>query len=79
MIKKNIPRLLINKELKLNKKLELNLNDKHYLRKVLRLNNGDKVNVFNGFDGEWETVVDNLKDFALICKKKIKSMIFRKK
>ncbi len=39
----------------------------------MRLNNGDKVNVFNGFDGEWETVVDNLKDFALICKKKIKN------
>ena len=55
MSSKNIPRLFIDKELKLNAKIELNHNDKHYLKNVLRLYNGDFVKIFRdvteGLDG----------------------------
>ena len=46
MSKKNIPRLLINKELKLDATILTENNDQHYLKKVLRLKVGDKVNIF---------------------------------
>ena len=35
----------------------------------MRLNNGDRVNIFNGMDGEWESNIDLSKGFILICKK----------
>ena len=60
------------KELKLNAKIELNFSDKHYLKKVLRLNSGDRVNIFNGINGEWESIIDISNDFILVCKRKIK-------
>ena len=72
MNKKNIPRLLINKELKLNLTVLIENNDQHYLKKVLRLKIGDKVNVFNGIDGEWETTVIDEKKFNLSCNKQIR-------
>ena len=54
MSSKNIPRLFINKELKAKIKIKLNSNNKHYLKNVLRLYNGDFVKIFNGLDGEWK-------------------------
>ena len=72
MSSKNIPRLFIDKELKLNAKIELNHNDKHYLKNVLRLNNGDFVKIFNGLDGEWKASFKKEKNY-LHCIKKIKS------
>ena len=73
MTYKNIPRLLINKELKDNSTIELNKSDKHYLKVVLRLKQGDVVNIFNGKDGEWEFIINNNKQFNLISKKKIRN------
>ena len=72
MNKKNIPRLLINKELKLEATILVENNDQHYLKKVLRLKSGDKVNVFNGIDGEWETTIIEKKKFSLFCNKQIR-------
>ena len=72
MSSKNIPRLFIDKELKLNAKIELNHNDKHYLKNVLRLYNGDFVKIFNGLDGEWKASFKKEKNY-LHCIKKIKS------
>ena len=69
MNKKNIPRLLINKELKLDATILTENNDQHYLKKVLRLKVGDKVNIFNGTDGEWESTVIEEKKFSLFCNK----------
>jgi len=72
MNKKNIPRLLINKELKSDATIFIGNNDQHYLKKVLRLKLGDKVNIFNGKDGEWETTVIEEKKFSLLCNKQIR-------
>ena len=75
MIKKNIPRLLINKDLKLNARIAINNSDQHYLKKVLRLTRGNRVNVFNGIDGEWESYIDNSAEYNLVCIKKIRNQI----
>ena len=72
MNKKNIPRLLINKELKSDATIFIGNNDQHYLKKVLRLKVGDKVNIFNGIDGEWESTVIEEKKFSLFCNKQIR-------
>ena len=74
MNSKNIPRLFINKELKTGNKIKLNTNNQHYLKNVLRLSVGEFVNIFNGVDGEWKTVIDiNIEH--LICKKQIRKQI----
>ncbi len=75
MNKNNIPRLLINKELKLNSSIVIGNNDQHYLKKVMRLKLGDKVNIFNGRNGEWEATVADEKKFNLFCNKQIKLQI----
>ena len=76
MSSKNIPRLFIDKELKLNAKIELNHNDKHYLKNVLRLYNGDFVKIFNGLDGEWKASFERKKIISIVLKKlKIKKRI----
>ena len=72
MNKKNIPRLLINKEIKLNSKIIIENKDQHYLKKVLRLKVGDTVNIFNGIDGEWEAKISDDKKYNLFCKRQIK-------
>ena len=75
MSNKNIPRLFINKELKFENKIILEKNDKHYLKNVLRLGQDKIVHVFNGVNGEWETVVSLHKSYSLICKKQIRKQI----
>jgi len=40
--------------------VELDADRAHYLRNVLRLNDGDAVKLFNGGDGEWRAVVQAL-------------------
>ena len=39
---KNIPRLYINKELKSNKEIDLEVKDHHYIKNVLRLKEKEK-------------------------------------
>ncbi len=72
MNRNNIPRLLVNKNLVENSEIEIEKNNKHYLKTVLRLSAGDEVNLFNGEDGEWQAVIKDGKKFSLSCKKKIK-------
>ena len=73
---KNIPRLYINKELKNTLKISLEKKDIHYLKNVLRLSVGDKINVFNGMHGEWETFILSKNCNQLECKKLIKKQLF---
>ena len=75
MNNKNIPRLFINKELKFENKIILEKNDKHYLKNVLRLGQDNTVHVFNGTNGEWETIVSLNNSYSLVCKKQIKKQI----
>ena len=56
---KNIPRLYINKELKVNFEVSVGIKDIHYLKNVLRLTEKNKIRVFNGIDGEWDAIILN--------------------
>ena len=56
---KNIPRLYINKVLKENIEIDLNVKDRHYLKNVLRFSEMEKLRVFNGKDGEWEALISS--------------------
>ena len=73
---KNIPRLYINKELKLNEEIKLTAKDTHYLRNVLRFKENKKIRVFNGIDGEWEAIVISRDINNIRCLKKIKKQVF---
>jgi len=49
----------------------------HYLRSVLRRGPGDTVVVFNGRDGEWQTVVDRLakNGGTLVCRERLRPQV----
>ena len=36
---------------------KLSLNQSHYVKNVIRLNQGDKISIFNSKNGEWEAVI----------------------
>lgn len=62
------PRLYTDQDLKSGLSIELDGNQAHYLKNVLRKNVGDLLRLFNGRDGEWMAAVENLsKKSALIC------------
>ena len=71
MINKNIPRLYINKKLTENKTIDLDEKTRHYLKNVLRLSKGREIHIFNGIDGEWNSIIfdDN---FNLKCSGQIR-------
>lgn len=48
-----LPRLFIDAPLKAGGSAALSAEQAHYLKNVLRRNDGDRVRVFNGNDGEW--------------------------
>ena len=48
-----LPRLFVKEPLSLNRGIELESGQAHYLRNVLRRKEGDFVRLFNGIDGEW--------------------------
>ncbi len=54
------PRLYLNVELKENVKISLNTRHVHYLRNVLRKELGNKLRIFNGKDGEWLALIEDL-------------------
>lgn len=47
------PRLYVSAALAAGQTIEVEPNQAHYLKSVLRLNKGDEIRVFNGHDGEW--------------------------
>lgn len=48
-----LPRLYINAPFEKDKPLSLSPTHAHYLRTVLRRQDGDSIRIFNGHDGEW--------------------------
>ena len=73
---KNIPRLYINKVLKENIEIDLNVKDWHYLKNVLRFSKMSKLRVFNGKDGEWEALISSSDKSKIKCSKKIRKQVF---
>jgi len=55
-----LPRLFINAPLSQDGGAALSADQAHYLKNVLRRNDGDNVRVFNGRDGEWRGPLENL-------------------
>ena len=52
-----LPRLYIDELLSENVTFEMEKNQAHYLRGVLRKGEGDNVRIFNGRDGEWRAML----------------------
>lgn len=52
-----IPRLFVDKPLKLGSEIIINAAQTHYLLKVMRQKAGDELFLFNGVDGEWSCEV----------------------
>ena len=63
------PRLYVSGALKAGAELALEKPQAHYLRNVLRLKPGDGVLAFNGKDGEWQAVLGEGKQPALVLQK----------
>ncbi|MDA1089453.1 MAG: 16S rRNA (uracil(1498)-N(3))-methyltransferase [Proteobacteria bacterium] len=55
------PRLFVDAALAPESALVLDAPQAHYLGQVMRLRAGDGVRLFNGRDGEWSAVIENLK------------------
>ena len=65
-------RLFIDTELKQNKMAILSAPQSHYLTRVMRLKEGDKVVCFNGKQGDWESVLNKQKkDWFLMPQKQL--------
>ena len=47
-------RLFYSKELKSGIISKLSKTQSHYIKNVMRLNQGDKISLFNSFNGEWD-------------------------
>jgi len=50
-------RLFVTESLTPGQDLVLERDQSHYLMRVLRLEEGDTISLFNGMDGEWQTVI----------------------
>ena len=50
-------RLFVTESLTPGQDLVLERDQSHYLMRVLRLGEGDTISLFNGMDGEWQTVI----------------------
>ena len=53
-------RLFVNEVLRATAKITATADQSHYLLKVLRAKNGDCVSLFNGHDGEWTRVINDV-------------------
>tara|TARA_B100000029_G_scaffold507839_1_gene593377 strand:+ start:505 stop:1236 length:732 start_codon:yes stop_codon:yes gene_type:complete len=73
---KNIPRLYINKELKGNSEVLVEIRDAHYLKNVLRLTEKKKIRIFNGIDGEWDAIILNRDCKKVRCIEAVNPQIF---
>jgi 16S rRNA (uracil1498-N3)-methyltransferase len=60
------PRLYVGAPLETGAAVELERGQAHYLTHVLRLKTGDRVLVFNGRDGEWETTIETAQRTAVL-------------
>lgn len=55
-----IPRIFVEAALEKKASVSLPLNQTHYLRNVLRMEEGDALCLFNGRDGEWRGALENI-------------------
>ncbi len=75
------PRLFVEEKLTQDSELRLNKNHSNYLCKVLRLDVGKEVLIFNGVDGEWGCKITeaNTKSAAVIVVKLVRPQLSTRK
>ena len=76
-MKKSKTRLFINKTISSNLMIYIKDKQHHFLKNVLRVKINDKINLFDGISGEWESIVlsINRNNTVLKISKNIKKMI----
>jgi 16S rRNA (uracil1498-N3)-methyltransferase len=69
-----LKRLYIKTELKEQSLIKLSASNTHYISNVLRLREKQKLSIFNGSQGEWQGVIENLskKKGLILVEKQIK-------
>ena len=55
-----LKRLYIKTELKEKSLINLSVSNTHYISNVLRIREKQKISIFNGIQGEWEGIIENL-------------------
>ena len=60
MYKKTKARLFVSNTLEATAEITATSDQAHYLLRVLRVKNGDYINLFNGCDGEWTSVIKDV-------------------
>ena len=78
MYKKTKARLFVSNTLEATAEITATSDQAHYLLRVLRVKNGDYINLFNGCDGEWTSVIKDVskKRLSLSSRKKIKGTAY---
>ena len=69
-----LKRLFIKTELKEKSLIDLSVSNTHYISNVLRIREKQKLSIFNGIQGEWEGIIQNLnrKKGLILINKQIK-------
>ena len=69
-----LKRLYIKTELKEQSLIKLSASNTHYISNVLRIREKQKLSIFNGSQGEWQGVIENLskKKGLVLVEKQIK-------
>ena len=69
-----LKRLFIKTELKEKSLINLSVSNTHYISNVLRIREKQKLSIFNGSQGEWQGVIENLskKKGLVLVEKQIK-------
>ena len=69
-----LKRLYIKTELKEKSLINLSVSNTHYISNVLRIREKQKISIFNGIQGEWEGIIENLskKKGLILVEKQIK-------
>jgi 16S rRNA (uracil1498-N3)-methyltransferase len=68
-----LPRLYVDRELRVGQALALSAPQAHYLRNVLRRSAGDNIRLFNGRDGEWAAALE-MPDKKLVAARPAKKL-----
>ena len=58
--KRTKARLFVSGTLKSTAEITATSDQAHYLLKVIRVKSGDYINLFNGYDGEWASIIKNV-------------------
>ena len=67
-MKKSKTRIFINKTISQNLLIYIKGKQFHFLKNVLRSSINDKINIFDGITGEWESVILSINRDTIILK-----------